>query len=109
MAVSTANPPPAVVLIDWTPRSGRTLRGFASVRVGRGMILRDLSVHVGDGKRWVGMPGKPIVGRDGSVHRDAAGKVKYTPIVEWTDREAADRFRHAVLAAVEAEHPEALA
>jgi len=37
--------------------------------------------------------------------RDARGKVLYTPLIEWEDKETRDRFSAGVIQAVETQHP----
>ncbi len=53
-------------------------------------------------------PSKPMVGRDGVALTDANGKVKYSPLVEFTSKEIRERFSSAVVEALRAAHPEAL-
>jgi hypothetical protein len=62
-----------------------------------------------NGRAWATLPGKPIINADGTVARDEKGKVRYVSILEWADRAAADRFGAALLVAMRAEHPNALA
>lgn len=98
-----------VSLLDWKPMVKNTLRGFAGVRIGQSLIVRDVPVHcfVGEngGRRWASLPSKPVLGKDGNAVRDEKGKIKYAPILEWADRGASDRFSEAVIDAVEREHP----
>ena len=101
--------PMPVALLDWKPLVRNSLRGFAAIRLGKSLKLAEIAVHCQYGKRWAQMPGKPQLDKDGQARRDDAGKVEYTPVVAWLDREAADRFSEAVIAAVEAVHPGATA
>ena len=95
-----------VALLDWKKVEKNTLRGFAKVRMGRALILRDVMVHASNGKRWVSMPSKPQIGQDGLQKKDpTTGKPMYTPILEWADRETADSFSEGVIQAVEAQYP----
>jgi hypothetical protein len=98
-----------VVLLEWKPIAKGSLRGFAAVRLGRSLVIRDLAILHSNGRAWVGLPGKPIISADGTAARAEKGKQRYSAILEWTDRSAADRFGAAVLAAIRAEHPNALA
>ena len=82
-----------------------SLRGFARVRLGKTLIISDVAVHCSHGKRWAQLPSKPQLDRDGNPKRNEAGKIAYVPILEWTDRDAADRFSEAVIGAVERENP----
>lgn len=94
-----------VALLEWRSMKRNTLRGFAKVRIGKSLTVSDVSVHTSHGRRWASMPSKPIVSTDGQLQRDEVGKVKYVPILQWDDKETADRFSEAVIAAVEAKHP----
>ena len=49
--------------------------------------------------------GRLALETDGSVYRGTDGKPKYTPILEWTNRDTSDRFSSAVIAAIEQDHP----
>lgn len=40
--------------------------------------------------------------------RSANGKVLYAPVLEWRDRDLADRFSEAVVELIQREHPDAL-
>ena len=99
-----ANPMP-VSLLAWRPMKRNSLRGFAKVRIGRALVLHDVTVHASGGRRWASPSSKPQIDKDGNVLRDDKGKVKYVPIVEWLDREAQDAFSEGVIQAVEREHP----
>jgi hypothetical protein len=92
-------------VVAWKPRQRSTLLGFVDVLLPNGLTIRDITVHTKNGKAWVSLPAKPIVGPDGLAQRDDAGKIRYTPILEWPDRAVADRFSIAVTAAIEALHP----
>jgi hypothetical protein len=94
-----------VSLIGWKAVTKNTLRGFASVRIGKALIIRDVPVHCSHGKRWASMPSKPLLDSAGAALRDDRGKIKYAPLIEWADREASDRFSEGVIEAVERENP----
>jgi len=98
-----------VALLGWKEMKRNSLRGFAKVRVGKALILHDVTVHVANGKRWATPASKPQIGADGVALKDDRGKIKYAPIMEWGDRETADSFSAGVIAAVEREHPGATA
>lgn len=94
-----------VSLLSWKSMPRNSLRGFAKIRLGKTLIMNDVAVHCSHGKRWAQLPSKPLLDREGNPKREASGKLTYVPILEWTDREASDRFSEAVIAAVEREHP----
>jgi len=99
----TANAMP-VHLVDWKPIVKGSLRGFAKVRLGRALLINDVPVLSSNGRAWAGMPGKPLLGADGTGLRDDKGKQRYAPVLEWTSRESSDRWSAAVVAAIEQEH-----
>jgi hypothetical protein len=96
-----------VVLLEWKPVRRNTLVGFARVRLGRSLIISDITVHVRYGRRWAAMPARPQIDRDGTVLRDDGGKIKYAKILEWSDRDTAGSFSETVCSAVAPEHPDA--
>lgn len=100
---------PGFVIEEFTPVIRNTLRGFARVRTPSGMLLFDVAIHEKNGRAWVSPASKPMLSRDGTVMRDAANKIQYSPVVGFTSRELRDRFSYQVVAAVRTSHPEALA
>ena len=94
-----------VALLEWKKVEKNTLRGFAKIRVGKALIVRDVGLHCSNGKRWASLPSKPILNSDGTAKRGDNGKIAYAPILEWADRDTADSFSEGVIEAVEAAHP----
>jgi hypothetical protein len=106
-AASTAMLP--VTLLAWRPMVKGALRGFATIQLGRSLKIADVSVFSSNGKLWASFPSKPLIG-EGKALLDEHGKQRYAPFMEWLDKQTADRFSAAVVAAVQAGHgPEALA
>jgi hypothetical protein len=93
-----------VHLVDWKPLIKGSLRGFAKVRLGRSLLINDIPVLYSNGRAWAGMPGKPLIGADGTGLRDDKGRQRYVSVLEWTKRESSDRFSEAVIAAIERLH-----
>ncbi len=98
-----------VHILDWRPMTKGKLLGFAKVELPSGMILADVTVLLGDRGPWASPPSKPMVGRDGTALTDAAGKIRYSPIVEFASKEIRDRFSTAVIDAMRATRPEVFA
>jgi hypothetical protein len=95
-----------VALLEWKKVEKNTLRGFAKIRMGKALIVRDVSVHTSHGKRWASLPSKPVLNPDGTHKKDTGtGKPVYVPILEWADRDTADSFSEGVIQAVEAQYP----
>ena len=78
---------------DWKSFTKNTLRGFFTVTTPGGIILHNCSLHVKNSSRWIGMPSQRYTNKD--------GETSYVPIVEFSSREAADRFRNSALDALE--------
>ena len=95
-------------LLDWREMRRNSLLGFAKVEFPSGLILHDVTVLRGERGPWASPPSKPMVGSDGTVMKDEAGKTRYVPIIEFASREARDRFSEDVIAAVRTVHPEVL-
>jgi hypothetical protein len=89
-----------IVASDWRSVERNTLRGFFSLKLPSGLVLRECSLHEQGEKRWVGLPGKPQLDEDGRQRIGADGKKLYTPIVELS-RERREAFQVAALAAVD--------
>ena len=86
-----------------------TLAAFLDLQLRSGLILRDCGLHRhANGRIWISLPGKPVIGADGQVQLDERGKRRFVAIAEWPDRATSDRFSAAVLEAVKQSHPEAL-
>lgn len=97
-----------VSLLSWKPLARNTLKGFADVRVGKSLIIREVSVHTSHGKRWASLPSKPMI-KDGRTVTNESGKVQYVPVMEWADKDAREAFSGGVIEAIEREHPGATA
>ncbi|MFE1601588.1 hypothetical protein [Methylobacterium sp. ID0610] len=92
----------AVEIADFKPLERGSLRGFVTVRIpAMRLTIRDCTVNESGGRRWVGLPGKAQLGRDGeTIRRD--GKVQYTPTCVFDSKEVGDAFSAAVLQALDA-------
>jgi hypothetical protein len=85
----------------FTPRRSNTLIGFCSVIVPElHLRISDLSVHEKNRSRWVVLPSKPWVDRDGTAKRGENGKTIYVPVIEFTDRPTREAFSDRVVAAL---------
>ena len=96
----------ALTLVEWRPLVKNTLRGFATVRLRNGLTVHDVVVHTTHNRAWAALPSKPMLDRSGTPMRDSAtNKIRYVPILEWPDKETANRFSAAVVNAIEAQYP----
>jgi hypothetical protein len=83
-----------ILIADWKPHQKNTLRGFFTATMPSGLVIHDLMLHESNGKRWVGLPGRPWT--------DEKGTKQFVRIIEFSDRATADHFRDAVLSALDA-------
>ena len=90
-----------VQVSGFTPRRSNTLVGFCTVIIPE-MHLKivDVSVHEKNTSRWVALPGKAQIDRNGNVRRDDRGKALYTPTIEFTDRATREAFSARVIASL---------
>jgi hypothetical protein len=102
--------PPAITISDWKPRESGTLRGFFTAHLPSGLTLNELMLHERNGSWWLSFPSKPKLGADGAALRDERGKVSYgAPLIEFSSRQAKDRFTAAVLEALRQAQPQVFA
>jgi hypothetical protein len=74
-----------------------TLLGFFDLTLDDiGLQIVGCSLHERDGNRWIGYPGKP--------YKDKEGKESWANIVNFTSREAKDKFSMLVHAALDKIH-----
>jgi hypothetical protein len=91
-----------IVCTNWKTYIRGTLRGFADIRIGAWHLnLRDVAVHEKNGRRWAQLPAKPQLDDNRELIREPSGKIRYYRNIWFDDRELADRFGDAVIAAVQ--------
>jgi hypothetical protein len=100
-------PPQRMRLISFKPLVKNSLRGFATIELPIGLKISDIPVLISHNKAWASLPSKPQLDRDGQHKKDINGKPAYTAMLEWRDRDLADRFSQAVVELVKAVHPNA--
>ena len=99
----------AVKILDWRPLKKNSLLGFAKIELPSGMVLLDVTILTGERGPWASPPSKPMIDREGAALKDAAGKLRYSPIIEFASREIRDRWSTAVIEAMREAHPEVFA
>jgi hypothetical protein len=95
-----------VVIEDFKLMTRNSLRGFARVRMPSGVIYHDCAVHQRGSIRWASPASKPMIGAYGTQMRGADGKAAWQPIISFVSKEVRDQFSRAIVAAIEAAHPE---
>ena len=99
-----------ITCTDFRPFHRNTLRGFATVHIDElKLTIHDIAVHQhDDGARWVGLPAKPVIDRDGIVKRTSDGKPEYAKLLSFDSRAVSDAFSAAVIASLLEHDAEAL-
>jgi hypothetical protein len=82
-----------ITITNWQPRIKNTLRGFFSATLPSGMVLHRLMLHEKGETRWVGLPSREWT--------NDQGLKQFAKLIEFRDHATADRFRDAVLAALD--------
>jgi hypothetical protein len=82
-----------VVIAGWKRLQKGTLVGFFSATLPSGMVLHNLMLHERNGARWIGFPGREWTNQ--------AGQQQFAKLIEFRDRATADKFRDAVLDALD--------
>src|SRR4051812_30083032 len=97
------------IIESFTPMARNSLLGFATVQAPSGMVFHDVAVHRQNDSLWVSPASKPMLDRNGVQMKDANGKLRWTPIVSFKDKQARDRWSRAVIGALKSQHPEVVA
>ncbi len=90
---------------DWRPMRRGALLGFVKIATPSGLVMVDITVMNGERGPWCGMPSKPMLDRDGVAMKDQAGRVRYVALIEFTSKEAREKFSAAVIEALRSSHP----
>lgn len=94
-------------ILKFKPFNGDgVLKGWADVHIiHTRLTIFDCPACSSDDKRWVNLPGKPMVDRDGNVLRDAKGKVRYAISAAFDDISIQRRFSEAAAQALDEFQP----
>jgi hypothetical protein len=85
---------------EFRPWNSGTLRGFAILYIEEmRLAIRGVAVHEKNAARWAQLPARPQVKDDALVKR-ADGKLEYTPVLEFSDKQTRDAFSAAAIRAV---------
>jgi DNA-binding cell septation regulator SpoVG len=95
-------------ILDWKPVRKNTLLGFCIAEFASGLVIGDITILNGERGPWASPPSKPMITGDGTVMKDAGGKIRYSPFIAFTTKEIRSRWSDLVIEAMRATHPEAL-
>jgi hypothetical protein len=96
----------AVKILEWQSLRKNSLLGFCKAEFPSGMVIADVTILTSEHAPWAGPPSKPMISRDGVVLKDEAGKIRYSPFIEFTSREIRNRWSGAAIEAMRVAHPE---
>jgi hypothetical protein len=82
-----------VQIRDFKSLNKNTLRAVFTASLRSGMTVHGLMLHEREGRRWISLPSKEYVAKN--------GERSYTPIIEIPDRADFKRFQAEILAAVD--------
>jgi hypothetical protein len=82
-----------IQIAGFKPLSKNTLKGVFDVLLPSGLQIHGCMLLESDGKRWIGLPGKP--------YTDASGQKTYARIIDFSSSTIRDKFRDAVLMALD--------
>jgi hypothetical protein len=100
-----ANDKLAITVKTFKPWRQNTLRGFVDLAVpALHMTIVGCVVHVSHGKRWIGLPSKPVLDANGVAARDERGKIRYVPVIQF-DAKTRERFSERAVEALLARYP----
>jgi hypothetical protein len=92
-------------LVAWRPFVKGSLRGFAAIELPIGLTITDIPVLVSHSVAWAALPSKPQLDQDGRHRRNENGKLAYSPILQWRDKDLSKRFSAIVVELVRDAHP----
>jgi hypothetical protein len=95
---------PQMRLVSWKPVHRASLRGFATVELPIGLRFVHCPVFVGSNGPWVALPSKPVLDYEGK-HAKPDDRPQFAPVLEWRNREFADRFYESVVDLIRSAHP----
>lgn len=85
--------------LSFKPLEKNTLKGFATLEMGNGLVLQDCTLHESPKGRWVSPPGRPMVDAHGQVVMKD-GKAQYAAVVSFTTKAKRDQWSAAAVAAI---------
>lgn len=104
MSTSVPAAPMAVRILECKRIGKGAVVAALTVKLGKALIIRDVMLLSSHGRSWASLPGKLMIGSDGVALLDEKGKRRFTPVLEWEDRDSRDRWSASVIQAFEERH-----
>jgi DNA-binding cell septation regulator SpoVG len=77
---------------EWRPHVKNTLVGFASIELPSGLVIHGICLHQKGDSRWVSMPARQY---------EKGSEKTWAPLVEFTTKDAREKFQRCVLEAID--------
>src|SRR5579872_6129304 len=98
----------SVKVESFKPHRSHSLFGFVDFVIPELRLrVKEATVHQANGRRWIGLPAKPQIDRQGRVRHDERGKIAYASVLQFTDRDTGDAFSERAVAALLESFPDA--
>lgn len=94
-------------ILDFRSLRKNSLLGFAKVELPSGLIISDVTILTGERGPWASPPSKAMIGTDGAALRADNGKIRYSPLIEFSSRKVRNAWSNSVIKALQTSHPEA--
>jgi hypothetical protein len=97
-----------VKIESFKPHRSHSLYGFADLLIPEIRLrIKEATVHQSHERRWIGLPAKPQIDREGRVRQDDRGKTLYASVIQFTDRATSDAFSDRAVEALIESYPHA--
>ena len=91
-----------MIASNWRRREQNTLRGFFDLELPSGLRLHDCSLHELGDRRWISLPMRPQLSRDGVLLKSPkTNKPVYATCVDVPNPSRKARFQAEALAAID--------
>jgi hypothetical protein len=98
----------SVKVESFKPHRSHSLFGFVDFVIPELRLrVKEATVHQSHGRRWIGLPAKPQIDREGRVRHDERGRILYAAVIQFTDRAISDAFSDRAVAALLESFPRA--
>lgn len=96
-------------ILDFRPVRKGSLRGFLSVQLPSGLIVREVGVHIAGSKSWCAPPARPWMRGTELITDAATGKLKWQPLIDFSTHGVRSSWSRQILRALNEAYPEVLA
>ena len=77
-----------------------SLKGFAKVQFGSGLIIAEIAVHHQGSRAWAQPPARPWIENDELVRDGERGRIRYQPLISFANHGVQSSWSRQVIRAV---------